>query len=212
MAASTLGVLTPSTVNGTSYASGAFTPVAGDLLVAFVGASDTVASAPTLTASANGITFTRHATTVVKGASGDTGYVFVANQKVGASPASMTVTFTCTQDAATGADIVVLRVSGMTRVGLNAIRQIAASNNNAGGTAPAPSFGAAALTGNPMIMGVIHTTTFPAATPNASWIEQADSGHATPTFGTYVETRDSGFTATSLTFSTGTLGNNGGIL
>ena len=153
MAAVTNGpTATASTSNTTSYASNSFTPNAGDLLVAFVIASGTVATG-TMTASANGITFTKVGS-AVKNTSADTLYCFVANQLVPASPASMTVTFDCTGDAATGAIVSVALVSGMYLAGTAAVRQSAKVDNVAGGTAPSTVFSQSALTGNPTLQGV----------------------------------------------------------
>jgi hypothetical protein len=142
---------TASTANAATYASAAFTPAQGDLLVVFVQAGDTTTVAATCTASANGITFTRVTDEAVKRSSADRQYAFIADQLVGASPVSMTVTFACTGDNATGAIISVARVAGMSKTGATALRQSAKHDNAAAGTAPAPVFAAACLTGNPRL-------------------------------------------------------------
>ena len=194
-AAVTHAVTTTSTANTTSYASGAFTPAANDLLVAFVVASATTATG-TMTDS-QGLGFTK-VTSRVYNSSAETIYLFVANNLAAAS--SMTVTFDCTGDAATGVVIFVARVSGMTRTGTAAIRQSSGQNNLTAGTTPAPVFAAAALTGNPTL-GVVGNLSNPAAlTEPTGWTERGDTGFASPTRGGEYVSRDSGFTGTTITW------------
>jgi len=197
-AATTHAVATASTSNATSYASGAFTPAANDLLIAFVVASGTVATG-TMTSSVGGQTFTK-ITSFAYSASANTVYAFVSDQLVSAT--SQTVTFDCTGDNATGAVIFVARISGMSRTGLSAIKQSAGQANQSASTTPAPAFGASALTGNPTL-GVIGNATSPAGmTPPTGWTENAsgDTGYSTPTTGGEYVYRDSGFTGTTITW------------
>jgi hypothetical protein len=188
-------VSTASTANASSYASGAFTPAASDLLVVFVFASDTVA--------AGGMTDSQtlgwdKITSGLVRTSLDTMYVFVSRATTAAS--SMTVTFTCTGDAATGAVIEVASVSGMSRVGALAVLQSAKSENQASGGTPAATFGSSALTGNPTL-GMVGNATNPATlTTPTNWTERADTGYATPTTGMEYVSRDSGFTGTTITW------------
>jgi len=194
-ATTTHAISTASTSNATSYASGSFTPAAGDLLIATVTASGTIAAGTMTDTQALG--FTRVAT-ALKNTSADTIYVFVALHFAAAS--SMTVTFNCTGDSATGAVIQIVRVSGMSRRGIGAIRQFAVQANQAAGGTPAPAFTAAALTGNPTI-GVVGNSTSPATlTAPTGWTELDDTGYATPTTGAEYVTRNSGFTGTTITW------------
>jgi hypothetical protein len=197
---------TMSTSNAATYASASFTPVAGDLLVVFAGVSATT-TAGTMTASANGITFTR-VTNAVRLTSADRLYCFVANQLVPASPAAMTVTMNVTGDNGTGAGIMVARISGMTRAGLAAIRQSAVVSNVAAGVAPSTVFTNSCLTDNPTLMGVFHGTAAPAYTPTTNWTEQVDASYTVPTAGCAYQSRDSGFTGTTITAGTTTIGQN----
>lgn len=191
----THAVSTADNGNGTSYVSGAFTPVAGDLLVVFVTATGTVATG-TMTDS-QGLGFTK-VTSALKNTSADTIYFFVSNNTAAAS--SMTVTFNCTGDAATGATTQVARIAGMSRKGLSAILQTAKQENQAASGTPAPAFAAAAHTGNPTL-GVVGNSTNPATmTPPTSWTEQNDTGHTLPTDGSEYVSRDSGFTGTTITW------------
>ena len=195
MAAVTLGVTSVDTNNTNSYATGAFTPAANDLLVAFVAAPATVATG-TMTDSQS-LGFTK-VTSALGNSSADTGYLFVANALAAAS--SMTVTFDCTGDNATGAAINVFLVSGMTRVGTSAVLQTAKAENQGAGGTPAATFGASCLTGNPTI-GMVANAANPAAlTFPTNWIERDDTGFANPTRGMETVSRDSGFTGTTITW------------
>lgn len=201
---------TASTTNATSYASPSFTPTARDLLVLFVPTSGTTATG-TATASANGITFTKVGQ-ATKGAGPDTLYCFIANQLVPPSPASMTTTFDCTGDTASGAIVCIALVSGMSRAGLSAIRTIAGvqqvddDSGVAGGVAPSTVFPANALTTNPTIQGVL-TTVGSGSTPPTNWTERVDATYATPTTGGGYSSRDSGFTGTTITLGSTANGN-----
>lgn len=198
MAATTHAVSTPSTSNVTSYASGAFTPAVGDLLVVFVMASAT-AAAGSLSNSA-GITF-HTATTAVKGTSADKMWCFIANSLV-ASAVSMTVTFDCTGDAATGCIIKVARVSGMSKTGSAAVKQSGVQNNIASGGTPAVTLGAARDTNNPTLGAVANNDgTDPVATEPSGWTKLGtDSVYATPNNGMNAVFRDSGETSATVTW------------
>lgn len=201
MATTTHRISTASTLNTTSYASGSFTPAAGELLVAFVTASDTID--PGALTDSQGLNF-QLITSVVKRTSLDTLYCFVATRL--AANSAMTVTFGCPGDAATGCVIQVAGVSGMTRVGIGAIRyasgtaQITVLANQTAATTPAPAFPASCLTGNPTLGLVGNGTNVAAMSPPASWTEQNDTGYATPTTGAEYVSRDSGFTGTTVTW------------
>lgn len=188
-------VTTPSTTNGTSYASGSFTPDANELLVALVSAVNTIRTDTTMTDSQS-LTFAR-VDTKFRAASLSIMVPFVANAL--AANSSMTVTFDCTGDAAGGTVITVLGVTGMTKDGLDAILQYAAQENQAAGT-PAPAFSSSALTGNPTIGFVCNATDPAGLTEPSGWTERADSGHGSPTHGMEVVSRDSGFTGTTITW------------
>lgn len=195
MATVTHAISTASTSNATTYASGAFTPVAGDLLVVFVRAGATTATG-TMTGS-TGLTFTKvdHA---LFASSAHRVYCFVSNS--GAAASSQTVTFDCTGDTADGAVVHVLRVNGMGVFGASAVRQSAKTENNAGGGAPVATFASAAQSGNPT-MGCVGNGANPATlTPPTNWAEASDTGYGTPTSGSEVVHRSSGFTTSTITW------------
>lgn len=193
------------TTNTAAYATASFTPVAGELLVVMVQATGTVASAPTLSASANGLTFVRLPTVARKNTNVDTQWMFVANQLVPASPASMVLNFSCSQDAATGCIIAIAGVAGMSKVGSAAVRQQGSGNNFAGGTAPSATFPFAPLAENALLFAA-HTSVQTGRTPPVGWTEQVDVAYATPATGGGYSSRDSGFTGLTVTSTDSTSG------
>jgi hypothetical protein len=214
MAACTGLVATPSTLNVTSYASGAFTPAANDLLVAIVATTASVdpTAAGTVTDSIGG-TYFKTTVSFKSGASG-TNYIFVRNQL--ATAVSHVATFTCTGDAATSAHILVYGVSGMTRTGSNAIRQTAIQTNQSAASTPAPAFGVAALTSNPCIGMVGALANPPGMTAPSGWTEPAsplfDIGAASPNAGVHGCHINSGFTGTTVTWGSTSSGAYGDII
>lgn len=196
MAACSLGVATGSTTDGTSYAAGAFTPALNDLLVGCVVATGTVA-AGSMTSTGNTAAWTK-ITSATRSTGADTLYLFV--QTALCTATSTTVTFDCTGDAATGAIIHVVRVSGMTLTGASAVKQSAVlsnQNNAAVSTVIAsPTFAASCLTGNPTIE--FAGTSEGGMNPATSWTELADTTYATPTTEMETHSRDSGFTGTNI--------------
>lgn len=214
MAVTPVGSGTASTSNASSYASGSFTPAEGDLLVVVAGVTAT-ALTPTCSASANGITFDSPVFESEWSASAHKFVIFVAEQLVGASPSSMTVTVGgLTGDAGSGCNISVFRVSGMSRVGAAAVRQVSTDDPNGVGTgaAYALGFGAATLTGNPIILGLANNSNPAGITPPSSFTEAHDIGYATPSAGLETCYRTNG-TSSTYTFgsTSATVGVAGGI-
>jgi hypothetical protein len=196
VAAVTHRVATTSTSNVATYASGSFTPANGELLVALVVASGTV-DAGDMTDSIGG-TWTK-ITSALNQASADTIYVFVRTALIGTG-VSMTVTFDCTGDNATGVVIFVAGVSGMAKVGAAAVRQSDITENTGAGTTPSITFPAVCLTTNPTIVVIGNATNPAGCTPPTNWTELGDTGHATPDRGGEYAHRDSGFTGTTITW------------
>jgi hypothetical protein len=202
MAAVTHAVsLTDTANNQPSYTTGSFTPSVGDLLVVFVFTAAAVATDGSVSLSSGTPESLSFALVVsaTRGTALDKVFAFIGNQFVSASGAR-TLTFDCgDDDTATGCMIIAARVSGMTLSGASAIRQFAVQSDQPAGT-PAPSFAAAALTGNPTI-GFVGNATNPAGlTPPTSWTELADVGFATPDRGSEYAHRDSGFTGQTITW------------
>lgn len=188
------GVSTTSTSNTNSYASAAFTPAANDLLIVFVVADGTDRTDATL-ADSQGLSF-RLMADVAYNSSADHVYCFIAEKL--AANSSMTVTFDCTGNNATGANIYVGRVSGGEGV---YIRQIA-TGSGAGGTAPAVVMPNAFVTSNGGL-GCVGNGANPAAcTAPGSWTETngVDTGHINPATGQECVNRLSGETGSTITW------------
>lgn len=203
MAACTHAVTTPDTGN-TPNASGAFSPASGDLLVVFVTKEASALSSPmasadlTSSVAPTGFTLIRN-----EGHRTSTCHVgvFVADALT-VNTTSRAVTIASGADPGAGSNIAVYTVSGMSNVGAAAVRQSGGQTNQAAAT-PAPAFGVAALTTNP-VLGCIYNGTNPAGlTPPGSWTEsaRADTGYTTGQV-SGIETcyRDSGETGTTITW------------
>lgn len=188
----TLGVSTASTANAISYVSDLFTPAAGDLLIVFVTASSVSGAETTATLTdSQGIGFTRRRSEPF--GANDELFCFTANGTAAAS--SMTVTFTCTDDAATGAVITVLRVAGAA----GTFVQINGASVGAGAT-PTVTMSSAISSANVVLGAVGNQTTTPGITQPASWTEINENGYATPTRGMETCYRVSGQTGTTVTW------------
>lgn len=135
---------------------------------------------------------------VLKNTSADGMWVFARNSLV---PATASTIITMTSPGGdTGGGLFVYRVTGMARVGSQAVLQVAKQSNQAAAGTPAPVFGASPLTTNSLI-GAVHNATNPATmTPPTSWTEKHDTGYATPTTGLETATIDSGFTTATVTW------------
>jgi hypothetical protein len=186
---------TGDTANVTSYATASFTVATGELLVAFVASTATTATG-TMTDSQS-LGFTK-VTSALWGTSANTLYCFVANALT--TGTSLTVTFDCTADAATGAAIAVARVSGMTKTGLTAIKQSATQANITVSTTPAPAFSASALTANPTLGAVANFNTVASMTAPTNWTERTEVVYSSPATDLEMVSRDSGFTGTTITW------------
>lgn len=195
MAAVTLGVNTQSSSNVDTYQSASFTPAAGDLLVAFITATATVAT-PGFSDSQN-LNWTQVAA-VTKATGADCAFMYVANTL--AANSAMTVTFTCIGDNASGCGILVYRISGMTKTGSAAIRQVKSDSNQSSANTPAvTAFDSACLTDNPTVGMAACGTVIPTFTTPLGWT-QIEDGFTVPTCTMGYISRDSGFTGTAITW------------
>jgi hypothetical protein len=189
-------VTTSSTTNATSYVSGAFTPAAGDLLVAMVMATGDADFG--VMSDSQTLGWDRVCNPGLTNASADRLLVFVS-QKTAAN-SSMTVTFTTPVATASGTSIFVASVSSITRKGADAVRQCAQSNNQSAAGTPATTFSIAVLTGNPTFTFVGDATNPATVTGPTGWTAETGTGYATPTTGAIYAHRDSGFTGTTITW------------
>jgi hypothetical protein len=197
MATTTFGVNTNDSANAATYVSTAFTPAAGDLLVVFVSASGTTAIG-SMTDSQGGSSWVTAIIRRLYNTNASSLYCFVRTSSVAAS--SMTVTFDCTGDNATGANQHVIRIAGMSKFGSAAVLQTASEENQASGTTPAPVFGASALTGNVTLGAIGAQGAAPLCTPPTNWTELQDTSYTVPNNGLETVNRDSGFTGTTITW------------
>jgi hypothetical protein len=201
MATVTKKVITGSSANTNNYTSGAFTPVVGDLLFVISHATGSIDSAPTCSASANGITFTRVAR-LEHTLSGNVSAIFVASQLVPSSPVSMTVTVAHPTDPATGCFVACGAVTGMTNVNSAAVLQSALSPNLAAGAAYTATFGSAVTSTNPVVGFVGWAGTVTITAPPTGWTEiDQPTPQATPTQAFEWASDDSGSTATAYTWT-----------
>lgn len=194
MAAVTLGITTVSSVDGTSFQSGSFTPADNDLLVLCVTVTNEASIASISDSQSLGWTL---AIGGLYDASIDCFGIYVSNNFALASAMTVTVNLAGTT---TGCAMTVLRVSGMARKGAEAIRQTASQQNQAALGTPTATFPAVCLTDN-VTIGLVANDTNPATvTHPVGWTEQADTGFGTPTTGFEVISRDSGFTGATITW------------
>jgi len=165
-----------------SYTTAAFTPQAGDLLVMNVIASGSVTTGT--------VTDTQNLGWTLIGTVNDgTNSISMFYAQRTASAQSMTVTWDCTADPATGARVGVIGFRGSDAT----LRQFATGSGGAG-TAPTVTLPAAAITFNPLY-ALMGSTTNPAAiTPTTGWTEIADAGWANPTTGFQLQRINSGET------------------
>jgi hypothetical protein len=199
MAAIVLGVQTGDTAAASTYATGSFTPAAGDLLLAVAGVQGTV-DGGAYTSSDAGKTYAK-VTEAVWTSDTRRLYAFVAEQAADAD--SQTGTMDVTGDAGTSCAQAILRVSGMTKLGAAAIRQFKVASNQSAAD-PTITFDSACLTGNPTIMVVVFNS---ASTGNGTdpvgWTRTADIAIGTPGCNVIAFTRNSGFTGTTITMTSG---------
>jgi hypothetical protein len=125
----------------------------------------------------------------------------VRNALVGSATST---TFTVTNTGDTGGGLSVLRFSGMSRVGIDAILQSIGESTQTENP-PTITFGATTLTGNPVVLAVMGEDNPPALTSPAGFTEAEDTGWATPTSGIQACWDDAGNTATLFSWSAGAL-------
>lgn len=183
---------------GTSNRTVTITPAVNDLFVVFCAVAANSNDTPTMTDNNGSGTYDRIRTqNWVISAVNYRISVFVRTALV---PNTTSTVITCTTGSNTSGSVAVVAVSGMTRVGANAVLQSGGQNDQAASTTPAPAFGAAATTTN-MVLGAIGNGTNPAGmTAPASWTERQDVGFSSDTLGHEVATRDSGETGTTITW------------
>lgn len=185
-----LAAQTFNTLTGTKTNAG--TPGVGSLLL--VMSVQTGLSTSTAPTDDQGGTYTRVAS-ITKNISTDLMELWVRNQL---TAGAVLHTVTHAQGATNGGGLMVAEVTGMTRAGLAAIRQMV-NVGSASGT-PGPSLPDAVLTSNGVV-GMVFNARNPATlTPPTSFTEIIDDGYNTPATGIEIVRANSGITATTITW------------
>jgi hypothetical protein len=182
------------------------TPAANDLIVVVHGISTWASgdnSVITDNNSGGGGTYFRlgDATTPLSTGGGTTGalWISIRNNLIGSGTST---TFTATNTGDTGGGLTVLRFSGMTRVGIEAIKQYI-GESSATENPPTITFRETTLTGNPVVLACLGEDSPLALTPPTGFTEADDTGWSTPTTGIEVCWDDAGNTATLFSWSGG---------
>ena len=191
---SLLGTATFNTTNGGAKSVTA-TPAVNDLIVIVAANSGSTSTTTAPTDNATGGTYTL-VNTAVKATSADTMQIYVRNNLI--TSATSTI-FTQNQTTATGGGIVVLKITGMSKVGSAAIVQSAIQSNIASGT-PAPVLGATPKSYNPIIGAVFNASNVATLTPRTGYTEVADLGYNSPATGLEVMYINSGETSGTITW------------
>lgn len=204
-----------SDTTNTPNASASFTPTAGRLGVVTVTTSGTI-DTMIATSSVGGQTYSiandgvRDAYAGYPGTIANTIQVFVANQVYTA--VSQTVTIDDPVTNGTGTNICIYELSGMSRVGTDAILQVASpDNDNSSGATPTSVFDTNALTTNPVLQAIIvgHAGSGTDITDPSGFTDTTTTiFHLTPSVANETFTDDSGFTSTTITAG-GTYGDAG---
>src|SRR6185437_6612583 len=136
------------------------TPAVGDLIVIVTAHSGNTASvAPT---DNNGTGTYVLVQSCVKATSADTMQVWVRTALIASATSTV---FTHAPGTTSGGGLFVHNVSGMTRIGGNAIRQSAIQSNQAASGTPAPVLPSVPLSANPIIGAVFNATSPATMTP-----------------------------------------------
>jgi hypothetical protein len=193
-------LVTTSDTGGTPNTSDSFDPTVGDLLVVCVSMPGTLTTTPTCTSSIPGNTFSLITAGGWPTTPDNWVRIFVADQLIASGEdIAQTVTIQDTSDQATGTNIAVLAVSGMSKTGATAVRQIGTpDNDNSAGATPTVPFAGAIQTTNPTIGAVAVLLSASAIDPPTGWTELCEIGHITPNVSLEVVARNSGSTASSL--------------
>jgi hypothetical protein len=183
--------------SGTGNRTATIAALQNDMLIVGVTWSANSATNPTCTDNGTGTnTYSLILTAAING-SADIFALFVRNALVAAN-ATLTISPVVGSGTNTAGEIAIIALTGVTNVGLNAIRQSGKQENQTSGV-PTPVLGNNALTGN-MTVTWVGATQAGSGTitcvPNASWTEQQDAQQINPSTETEVATRASGYTGT----------------
>lgn len=188
------------------------TPVAADLIVVIAGTSGLSGGTTAVTDdNTDGFGTTPGYTQIDVDRTGfsTTGVLtmWIRNRLIGSATSTI---FTAAQVGSSGGGLEVCRISGMSIVGLGAVRGSGGQSTGTAGTTPAPillgrlgtvfSGTQAALTANLCIGTVMGGTASPAITQPASWTESVDLSYINPATGMETAFRNSGETGSTITW------------
>jgi len=189
--------------SGTGNRTATIVPAVGDLLIALVAVSTNTNDTPSVTDDNGAGTYSRIsvANYVDVPSTPDIDYRLSAHVRTALMVNTTSTVVTAVTGSNTSGSVIVIAVSGMARVGLNAIVQSLAVSQQAAAI-PSISFGASCKTDN-MTIGVVgNFGNPPTLTAPTNWTERGDTGQNTPPVGIESVTRDSGFTGTAVTWIT----------
>src|SRR6478672_579168 len=171
------------------------TPTVGDLIVVIVaatGATTTVADNGT------GGTYTQVDSTRTGFSTSGNLQVFIRDNLVSSAVSTI---YTATQTSSTGGGLVVLRVTGMSKVGSAAVRSSGGQSTGTAATTPAPVLSLTPQGGNPIITAVANgTNSTTTVVQRTGYTEAFDNGYTTPATGLEVSYRSSGETSATITY------------
>ena len=121
--------------------------------------------------------------------------IYVRDAAIGS--ASSTVFTAPDPGTDTGGGLFVLKITGMSRYGIGAVRQYKYASTSSGGAGTTGTWTSAKLTGNPVI-GVLGDTLGSAAAPTSGYTELFDANYSTPFCRVEVQSRNSGDTSSSM--------------
>lgn len=171
------------------------TPAANDLIVVVHGMSGWASgddSTITDNNAGGGGTYTKlgTASAPLSTGGGTNGALWISVRNGLVSSATST-TFTATNTGDTGGGLTVMRFSGMSRVGSQAIKQSKGESTQTE-SPPVITFNSTSDINNPIVLAVMNEDNPPAVTPPTGFTEAVDTGWATPTTGIEVCWDDAG--------------------
>lgn len=181
--------------SGTGNRTAVITPAVGDLLVVYCFVAANTNDTPTCSDNNGSGTYDR--IDVMNASISSINYRLSVFIRTALMANTTSTTITANTGSNTSGVVHAVAVSGMSRVGADAVRSKGSQNNQAAGTA-APALNQNALTGNLTIAvcGSADTTT----TQPTNWTERQDTSQSNDTVALATATRDSGFTGTTITF------------
>ena len=207
MATVTLANSRASTSNVATYVGNGFAPAVGDVLVHFVAKTGSTNNGTVTDTGSNPWTqLTAAACFIGGGAAADRVEVFATTQQL-TSASTITVTYDCTGDNATGANVATFRVAGCDGAYLRQWK----ANTGGSSTTPTCSMDLAINTNNAVVAMAANGANPAALTPPSSWTEGADIGFATPASGAEFAYRSPGETNSVVSWG-GTSGTSWGAI